>query len=707
MSISINETEKSLWEAADQLRANSKLTATEYSMPVLGLIFLRFAYNRFLLIKEKLEAALPVHAGRGRRELTKEEFLSEKAIFLPEKSRFDYLTSLPDGSHLGEAINEAMKAIEDEYPNLAGVLPREYHLFEDHLLRDLLRIFDRDSIRNIQGDAFGKIYEYFLNEFAITGAQEGGEFFTPSSLVNTIVNVIRPDHGIVLDPACGSAGMFVQTGHFIEQEGFNPGEKITIYGQEKTTTNTRIAKMNLAVHGLEGKIAEVNSFYADEFELAGKCDFVMANPPFNVDGVDKGREFVKNDSRLLYTVDAGGTKVRLLPKADNANYLWIQYFYGYLNETGRAGFVMASSASDAGYSEKDIRERLVKTGAVDVMIAIGTNFFYTRSLPCTLWFFDRAKEKNPVLAHTTLMLDARSIYRVVTRKINDFSDEQLQNITTIVELYRGNSTAFTGLIDKYLTSAAEQLNKVPAAVIELGKCIASHYMRLFTPLHKTKDGKELLDVFEAEERLFEIQISKVKNAVKTYIEGNDTAAEISRSAGEYATLNRLQHTRSAELNAAVAEVKIILPLAESSVKLLGQLTEKMTALLKTDNAPKDLKASDLKKEFTAIEAAQRSFLETVKATGYFLEQILWMQERFPDAEYADVEGLCKVVTREDIANNDYSLTPGRYVGVAPRNDDDDNFAERLKSIHLELEALNDEAITLAKTISKNFEELGI
>ena len=446
----LRKLETELWRAADQLRANSKLTASEYSMPVLGLIFLRHAYNRFQKVKIEVEKTLPSHPQRGKRPLTKKDFEEQNSMFLPEKSQFDYLVSLPESADIGEAIDNAMKLIEDEYDNLKGVLPKNFSIFSKDLLKELLRIFNKEVLQKAEGDLFGKIYEYFLGKFAMTGAQEGGEFFTPMSLVQTIVNVIEPDHGIVFDPACGSAGMFVQTGYFIESEGLKPAEKVTFYGQEKADLNTKLAKMNLTVHGLEGNIQEGNTFYEDKHNLVGGADFVMANPPFNVDGVDKAKDAVKKDPRLI--LDG---KVNL-PKNDNANYLWIQYFYNYLKapstgsgQGGRAGFVMASSASDAGYSEKDIREKLVKTGAVDVMMAIGNNFFYTRSLPCTLWFFDRAKEPirqaqgdSKRSADNVLMIDARKIYRKVTSKVNDFSPEQLQNLICIVNLYRGNTKKF-------------------------------------------------------------------------------------------------------------------------------------------------------------------------------------------------------------------------------------------------------------------------
>lgn len=321
----LRKLENDLWEAADQLRANSKLTASEYTLPVLGLIFLRQASTRFDQVKAEIEPNLPVRQGK-KMPLSKDQFLAKGTLYLPPKTHFDYLVSLPEGTDVGAAIDKAMRSIEDEYDNLKGVLPKTYSLFEKELLQELLRIFNKEVLRTATGDVFGKIYEYFLNEFAMTGAQEGGEFFTPMSLVQTIVNFIEPDHGTVLDPACGSAGMFVQTGFFIEKLNKDPNKVVTFFGQEKATLNTNLAKMNMAVHGLEGQVVEGNTFYDDKHELVGKCDFVMANPPFNVDKVDKERDSIKNDPRLPFG----------LPKNDNANYLWIQYFL-WLPERNRQG----------------------------------------------------------------------------------------------------------------------------------------------------------------------------------------------------------------------------------------------------------------------------------------------------------------------------------------------------------------------------------
>ena len=433
----IKQLEANLWGSADNLRANSKLTAAEYKDPVLGLILLRYAQNRYERAKQDIEANIP-NSPRGKRTPTEADYLAAGAMMLPEKSLYDYLANLPEADDISEAVNTAMRLIEEKYPDLTGILPRNYQELDSNLLRDLIRVFNEDAVKNLTGDVFGRIYEYFLMKFSMSGAgaQEGGEFFTPPSLVQLIVNLIQPDHGIIHDPACGSGGMFVQTGDFVKSlnsknSNKSINEAITCYGTELKSNNTRLAKMNLAIHGIEGKIIESNSFYSDPHDLVGKCDFVMANPPFNVNKVDKKSDFVKNDKRLFNDVG--------LPKADNGNYLWIQYFYHYLNPQGRAGFVMASSATDAGNSEKAIRTQLIETGAVDCIVAVGNNFFYTRSLPCHLWFLDKGKsEENK---DKILMIDARNTFRKVNTTINDFSAGQLRNFSAIMQAYRGDNTS--------------------------------------------------------------------------------------------------------------------------------------------------------------------------------------------------------------------------------------------------------------------------
>lgn len=683
----LRKLEAELWRAADQLRANSKLTASEYSMPVLGLIFLRHAYNRFQKVRIEVEKNLPVHPQRGRRSLTKKDFEEQNSMFLPETAQFDYLVSLPESADIGEAIDQAMKAIEDEYDNLKGVLPKNFSIFSKDLLRELLRIFNKEVLRNAEGDLFGKIYEYFLNKFAMTGAQEGGEFFTPMSLVQTIVNVIEPDHGLVFDPACGSAGMFVQTGYFIESEGLRPAEKVTFYGQEKAELNTKLAKMNLAVHGLEGDIQEGNTFYEDKHNLLGAADFVMANPPFNVDGVDKGKDAVKKDPRLALNGQVN------LPKNDNANYLWIQYFYTYLKPTGRAGFVMASSASDAGHTEKDIREKLVKTGAVDVMMAIGNNFFYTRSLPCTLWFYDRAKETQDALlpgAHNSrdqvLMLDARKIYRKVTSKVNDFSPEQLQNLICIVNLYRGNTQKFADTVQSYLDTATE-----------LAQTSASTIAALQKTLHSIV-GEEKIRAISPE--LFQ-----------TLQNLEDYAAVVTQQ-DEF--LNTVQQHNPANLAQLATLAK---GLRKTQDKLIKQLLDAISSAVKEQQLNKNTawKSLNLKDQLDELRSLQLQLSGNpseeepglLHETEYFWKQAQWLQSRFPAGVYADVEGLCKVVTQAEIAAKDWSLSPGRYVGVDSSSDEDFDYEARLQEIHLELEGLNEEAVGLANTIFENFKAIGV
>lgn len=693
----LRKLEAELWRAADQLRANSKLTASEYSMPVLGLIFLRHAYNRFQKVKVEVEKDLPVHPQRGRRPVTKKDFEERNAMFLPDKAQFDYLVSLPESADIGEAIDNAMKLIEDEYDNLKGVLPKNFSIFSKDLLRELLRIFNKEVLQNAEGDLFGKIYEYFLNKFAMTGAQEGGEFFTPMSLVQTIVNVIEPDHGIVFDPACGSAGMFVQTGYFIESEGLKPAEKVTFYGQEKAELNTKLAKMNLAVHGLEGNIQEGNTFYEDKHDLVGKCDFVMANPPFNVDGVDKAKDAVKKDPRLI--LDG---KVNL-PKNDNANYLWIQYFYNYLKPTGRAGFVMASSASDAGHSEKDIREKLVKTGAVDVMMAIGNNFFYTRSLPCTLWFFDRAKEKDEAKKDKVLMLDARKIYRKVTSKVNDFSPEQLQNLICIVNLYRGNTQKFESTVKGYLQTSADLAKETAEATTELQMQLQKVLQTLSTFSLK-KDSQDLkIDTIIPNWK-------EIEDDVKTIFEQQTQLIETIR------TKNNHGNHSIKQIIVQTEEITVqTKALRKPQDKLIKQLLDAISTATKEYQLGKnkDWKELNLKEQLDQLKALQQQLSGNpdeeepglLHETEYFYKQAHWLTSRFPEGVYTDVEGLCKVVTQKEIEAKDWSLSPGRYVGVDTTTDEDFDYEERLKEIHIELEGLNEEAINLANQIQNTMKEI--
>jgi type I restriction enzyme M protein len=431
-----NETlEKRLWAAADQFRANSGLKSQEYSAPVLGLIFLRFAEVRFAEQRAKLEKA-SWSSRRGSRLDDPAAYHAEGILYLPAEARFDYLLNLPEAQNIGAKINGAMREIEKQNTQLAGVLPKTYNLFTSTLLKELLKTVS-EIPASLDYDAFGRIYEYFLGEFAMSEGQGGGEFYTPVSIVRLLTEIIEPYHGKILDPACGSGGMFVSSARFVAEHKRNPAAELSIHGIEKTDETGRLCRLNLAVHGLEGDIkhgGQVNSYYDDPHNATGAFDFVLANPPFNVNAVDKERlkDYVGPGRRFPF-----GT-----PRTDNANYLWIQLFYSSLNEKGRAGFVMANSASDARSSEQDLRKKLIEARAVDVMVAVGPNLFYTVTLPCTLWFLDRGKARS-ARADSVLFIDARHIYRQVDRAHRDWTPAQIAFIANLVRLYRGEEVDFT------------------------------------------------------------------------------------------------------------------------------------------------------------------------------------------------------------------------------------------------------------------------
>ncbi len=455
--INIRKLEAELWESADLLRAGSKLTSNQYCMPVLGLIFLRYAYSRFKKVEAEILKDRPSRGGRVM-PVEASDFSAKSALFLPKEAQYEYLVNLPENiasadlinkdghpmNSLGEVVNNAMQLIEDQSEQLTGVLPKSYTDFSDELLAELLRIFNNSALDDVGGDIIGRIYEYFLNKFAKNIASDDGVFFTPKSLVKMIVNIIEPKQGVLLDCACGSGGMFVQSGDFVNAAGMNANSTMTFYGQEKVEYNAQLCLMNMAVHGLTGVIKsgdEANTFYHDAHNLNGCCDYIMANPPFNVDKVKA--ESCENAGRLPF----GLPSVNKNKEVGNANYLWISYFYSYLNEHGRAGFVMASSATDSQGKDKDIREALIRTGHVDVMISVGNNFFYTKSLPCSLWFFDKAK--GEAIRDKVLFIDARNYYTVVDRTLNEWSDWQLKNLNAIVWLYRGETEKYTALLQEY------------------------------------------------------------------------------------------------------------------------------------------------------------------------------------------------------------------------------------------------------------------
>jgi type I restriction enzyme M protein len=456
--------EKNLWNAADQFRANSGLKAQEYAAPILGLIFLRFAEVRFL----QKQTALAQQALSARAASTNDprlEYAAESILFLPPHAQFQYLMTLPEGDDVGKALNTAMKGIEQENIQLAGTLPQTYHLFEIGLLKGLLRKI-AEIPDTLDFDAFGRVYEYFLGEFAMSEGQGGGEFYTPASIVKLLTEVIEPYHGRILDPACGSGGMFVQSARFVSEHRKDTSA-LSIYGIEKTDETGRLCRMNLAIHGLEGEVrhgGNTNSYYDDPYNATGTFDFVLANPPFNVNAVAK--------ERLGEMVGAGRRFPFGLPKTDNANYLWIQLFYSALKESGRAGFVMANSASDAGHGERDLRQKLIETRTVDVMVAVGPNMFYTVTLPCTLWFFDKAKAHTS-RADTVLFIDARHIYRQIDRAHRDWTAAQIGFIANLVRLYRGAPLDATHGGDEALAKIHEVFGATPAYHDVPGLCKAA------------------------------------------------------------------------------------------------------------------------------------------------------------------------------------------------------------------------------------------
>ena len=600
--INIRKLESELWESADLLRQGSKLTSSQYCMPVLALLFLRYAYSRYKMVEAEILQGRPMRGGRVM-PVEPSDFAAKSALYLPKEAQFDYLVNLPDNiiaaglkskdghdiNSLGEAVNNAMQLVEDQSEQLTGVLPKTYTSFADELLRELLRIFNNKTIDEVGGDVIGRIYEYFLSKFAKAVASDDGVFFTPKSLVKMLVNVLEPKQGVMLDPACGSGGMFVQTGDFVNAAGMNANTNMTFFGQEKVEYNAQLCLMNMAVHGLNGRIIagdEANSFYHDAHNLSGKCDYVMANPPFNVDKVKA--ESASAAGRLPFGLPGVNAKTK---EIGNANYLWISYFYAYLNDHGRAGFVMASSATDSANKDRDIREKLVNTGDVDVMVSVGNNFFYTLSLPCSLWFFDRNKNAN--IRDKVLFIDARNYYTVVDRTLNEWTEWQLRNLQAIVHLYRGETEKYQSLIADYDQALQGQTIDSLEDDLEEQKADAKKY------------------------------IEKAQRKDKKRIE--------------------------AQMNAEIVEIEAELEIARQREWLVSKFGE--------------------------------------------------------DGRYQDVLGLCKIATIQEIAEKNYSLTPGAYVGVAEQADDGVDFHERMNEIHTGLAQLNKEANVLMDEIQKAWEEL--
>ena len=706
----IEKLESDLWEAADNLRANSKLTSSDYFMPVLGIIFLRHAANRFEAAHRQIEAD-QASGKMPKRKVRSEDYIARRSLYLPEESRYEWIMQQAalGVSDLPKAVSDAMSAIEAEFEPLNGVLPKDYGIFEPKVLEDLLRLFNSEQIKQATGDVFGRIYEYFLAKFSIQKAHDNGEFFTPSSLVQMIVNVIEPDHGTVFDPACGSGGMFVQSSHFIEREGGDTAKKVVFYGQEKNRDTIRIAKMNLAVHGLEGKIAEAITYYRDEHNLGpsermqpGHCDFVMANPPFNVDLVDAER--IKSDPRLPFALPGVNKEKRV----SNGNYLWISYFWSYLNEKGRAGFVMSSQASSAGHGEKDVRRKIVETGAVDVMISIRSNFFYTRTVPCELWHFDRGKPADR--KDKVLMIDARNVYRKVTRKIYDFSPEQMQNLAAIVWLYRGHQRRFLGLTKDYLGQVCTESQRIPAVLAIFGTTLADLRAR-FDALADAGVKHIGLDS-EKKQALAEV-VAELREAAALYAADAkkllaSLAAFDQTYCGSLPGENDAQHGARKEFNPIAEAIRGLIKQLDLLYKLAARVAELGAELAGEEVISAAYDRRTVGRLTKQLDEERKAAVEQLQHAVYFHRQVAWLQERFPTAELQAVPGLVKLVDCKDIEAADWSLTPGRYVGVAPPEEDEDfDFEQTLRDIHTEIADLNRDAAELAAKVQANFEELGV
>ena len=670
-AINIRKLEAELWESADLLRQGSKLTSNQYCMPVLGLIFLRYAFGRFKLAEAEIQKNRPVRNGRVL-PVEPSDFVEKSALYLPPEARYDYLVNLPtdiasaqlknqsghEMTSLGEVVNNAMELVEAQSEQLKGVLPKDYTMFTNDILSELLRIFNNSALDEVGGDILGRIYEYFLNKFAKNIASDDGVFFTPKSLVKMIVNVLEPKRGILLDPACGSGGMFVQTGDFVNQAGMSANSAMTFYGQEKVEYNAQLCLMNMAVHGLNGIIKsgnEANTFYHDAHNLEGCCDYVMANPPFNVDKVKS--EAAMSAGRLPF----GTPSINAAKEFGNANYLWISYFYAYLNEKGRAGFVMASSATDSSGKDRDIREKLVQTGHVDVMMSVGNNFFYTKSLPCSLWFFDKGKGEE--LLDKVLFIDARNYYTVVDRTLNEWSEWQLKNLNAIVWLYRGE-------MDKYKSLIAEYIQKIRNSV------------KIIVDVQTGTLESEMMPDFYRESSAYARKLQQKADEITNL----SNCAEIEQMLDDFLRLQKMAATKFASY------------LEENKMKAV----EKQLIASRARRGP--ARVYWYVKELNEILDAHE---QTIRACVAVVKEAIWLYEKFGEGEYRDIPGLCKVATREEIKEKNYSLTPGAYVGVAAVEDDGVDFAQRMGEIHRELLTLQAESNELMQTISKNMKEMGL
>jgi type I restriction enzyme M protein len=674
----LKQLEADLWSAADNLRANSDLKSSEYATPVLGLIFLKFADNNYRRHEADINAEYQKLKGTRRERKLSDIAIEKCGFYLPDHARYEHLLNLPEEKDIAKALKVAMKAIEEYKPELDGVLPKDdyFRLTRDEKTKNipnqLLKTF-ANIPADLGGDLFGQIYEYFLAEFARSEGSKGGEFFTPRSVVRLMVAMIEPQGGKVFDPACGSGGMFVQSAQFIEEhrkELKGGGSDVFVYGQEKTLETVNLAKMNLAVNGLRGEVKKANTYYDDPHESFGAFDYVLANPPFNVDDVSLNS--VEKDKRFnTYGIPRNKSKGK---KADagketvpNGNYLWINLFATSLKAKGRAALVMANSASDARHSEADIRKTLIEKNLIYAMLTLPSNMFYTVTLPATLWFFDKAKTDDRIL-----FINTRNIFTQIDRAHREFSEEQIQNIAIISQLHKGRNEKFVQLIDRYFAAGMQRLAENQSRV----KSVSA----------------QLLEVLDDDS-------------------GKQAVAELVK---QWAGLNKLQtryeqyRDKHSSEKALDAKNKAQHQLREAFDPFFAALHEWLKQLDKTvrqhekQQAQADGKRGATDRKTKALRTALGTLHTEVKNAEIFYQHIHWLQERFPKAEYEDVIGLCRLASPADVKEQEYSLNSGRYVGVVIEEDGktEEEFAEDLLATNDEFQRLNTQARDLASLIAR-------
>lgn len=679
----LKKLEADLWRAADALRANSDLKASEYSTPVLGLIFLKFADNKYKQYEAEILAEYQKHKGKRTEKPISDIAIEKCGFYLPDHARYDYLLSLPEEKDIAKALKHAMQQIEEHKPELAGVLPEDeyFRLTRSEqnkgMPKQLLKIF-ADIPADITGDMFGQIYEYFLGEFAMSEGQGGGEFFTPRSVVRLMVEIIEPHGGRVFDPACGSAGMFVQSAQFVEQHRSDASNSssgdIYVCGQEKTLETVKLAKMNLAVNGLRGEIKQANTYTEDPHDSFGQFDYVLANPPFNVDevslaAVEKDRRF--NTYGIPRNKSKAGKAEQGKETVPNANYLWINLFATSLKKNGRAALVMANSASDARHSEADIRQSLIENNLIYGMLTLPSNMFYTVTLPATLWFFDKSKQDDKIL-----FIDARNVFTQIDRAHREFSEEQVQNIAVISKLHKGNRRAFVNLIDIYFASGLTKL--------------------IENETHIEPLSAQLLDVLDS---------AGGKQAVKDLAKQWKSLASLNDQCQSYVTVHA-KETDIARKNKAQHELRAVFDpffiALHDGLKALDKIVRRHEEL-QADAAKAEGKRSSIDRKTKTLKTALEALHVEVKTAESWFKHINWLQERFPHAEYEDVTGLCKLASPEEVKEQDYSLNSGRYVGVVIEEDGktEEEFLQALRLLNEEFNVLNAEAKELEILINKN------